>query len=330
MTRKTDTPRIVTARRVTAVGGLAALATAGTLAADPAAADRIDTEAAFQIAQAEGEGEAEGMASGEGEGEGEGEASAGGEGEGEGEGEGGASLDPDTAFLSGLSFMEGHIRAGMTLYEAGDLDAARTHVGHPIEEKYDAVADRLDALGLGDLRANIHALAIAAENGADYAALEALFATVRAKHELARASFSPAQQVAGLVALMRTAGDEYTVAVAGGEVSNLHEYQDSWGFLRVVETEARQMAASDDAAVAGVGDAILEQVAATGTAFGDIQGGGDFDMDPSILYGAAARMEIAGLELGRAEGEGEGESESESESEGEGESAGGEGEGESR
>lgn len=327
--KKAPAARVVTARRISAIGGLAALAATGTLAPEEAQAESADTTAGHQIAQADGEGEAGSV------GEGEGEASAGGEGEGEGEGEGGGTTDPDTAFLSGLSFMEGHIRAGMTLYETGDVEAAVTHVGHPIEEKYDAIADRLNALGLGGLRGDIEALASAAESGADYVRLQALFETVRETHEEARANFTLAQQVAGLVALTRTAGAEYAVAVKGGALSNLHEYQDSWGFLRVVETEARQMAESDDPAIAGVGVALLEQVAATEAAFGDIQGEGDFEMDPSILYGAAARMELAGLELdaagegeGSFTGEGEGEGESSSGSEGEGEAAsGGEGEG---
>ena len=57
---------------------------------------------------------------------------------------------------------------------------------------------------------------------------------------------SPRDQVLGLAALTRVAGDEYTVAVEGGEISNLHEYQDSWGFLQVVESELQQMAAGDE------------------------------------------------------------------------------------
>jgi hypothetical protein len=279
---------------MSALGGLAALTATGAIAPDFAAAETGKDNQTYLLAQAEGEGE----------------------GSAEGEGEGTTRLDPDIAFLSGLSFMEGHIRAGLTLYEAGDLEAARTHVGHPIEEKYDAVAERLEDLGLGRLRDEISALAEAAEAGADYAEVEALFEIVRATHEEARANFTPAQQVAGLVALTRTAGDEYTVAVAGGEISNLHEYQDSWGFLRVVETEAQQMAESGDLAIAGVGEGLLDHVAKTLAAYGNIQGEGDFEMDPSILYGAAARMDIVALELESGEGTGEA-------------SAGGEGEGES-
>jgi hypothetical protein len=290
MTNHTDkTPRHVVARRLT--GGLAALVTAGAMTTGHAQ-DANEPQAAddpILLAQASGEGE--------------GEASAG----GEGEGEGAAGLEPDTAFLSGLGFMEGHIRAGLALYEAGDVEAAKTHMGHPIEEKYDAVADRLAELGLDGMKSDLEALAAAAEAEEDFSKVSSLFDTVHSGIEQARADYTPAQQVDGLIALTRVAGDEYKVAVAGGEVSNLHEYQDSWGFLRTIEHEARQMAESDDAAVAEVGAAIIEQIEATGAAFGDLQGQGGFEMEPGILYGAAARMELAATALADGESDAEGE-----------------------
>ncbi|MEI4232416.1 hypothetical protein [Roseovarius sp. D22-M7] len=290
MTNSTDkTTRHVVARRMT--GGLAALVTAGAVTAGHAgaASDTQPADDPIRLAQASGEGEA----------------SAGGEGEGEGS----AGLAPETAFLSALGFMEGHLRAGLALYEAGDLEAAKTHMGHPIEEKYDAVADQLAELGLEGMKGDLEALAAATEAEKPFTEVSSLFDTVHAGIEQARAEYTPARQVDGLIALTRVAGDEYKVAVAGGEVSNLHEYQDSWGFLRTIEHEARQMAESDDPAVAEVGTAILEQVEATGAAFGDLQGEGSFEMEPSILYGAAARMDLAAnaLSAGDSEGEGEGE-----------------------
>ncbi|PZX12491.1 hypothetical protein LX81_03595 [Palleronia aestuarii] len=317
--RNPNGPRLVTARRVSALTGLAALAAAGVISSSEAQAEgESAADESLILAQSEGEGEASASA------EGDGAASVG----GEGEAEGGASADPDTAFLSGLAFMEGHIRAGLALYEQGDLQAAKTHMGHPIEEKYDAVAERLAETGFDTLKEQISALAAATEAEAEYAEIEQQYAAMRETLEAVREGFSPAQQVAGLIDLTRVAGEEYTVAVEGGQLSNLHEYQDSWGFLRVVETEAREMANSEDALVAEVGRSLLEQVEATGAAFGDLQGEGAFEMDPSIIYGAAARMDLASSQLARAEGESaaSGESEEEGEASAEGE---GEGEGES-
>jgi len=270
-----DTPRDVTARRLVLLG------TVATALAAPAAASEIqahDTDTGrFLVAQAEGEGEG------------------GGEGEGEGEG-GGAALPADVALLRDLGFMTGHLRAGMALYDAGDLAAAKTHMGHPIEEKYDAVAGPLETLGMGGLRDDLMALSAAAEAEAPADEVRALFEAVLAGVETARnaAAANPRQQILALAALMRVAGDEYTVAVAGGDVSNLHEYQDSWGFLQTIRSEADAFAASDDAGVAEAGADIRTAVDATlARAFGDIQGGGIPEMDPSLLYAGAARVELA-------------------------------------
>lgn len=261
-----------------------------------------------QAAPSGGEGEGEGQAAssgGEGEGaaaptsgegEGEGQVAAGGEGEGEGEGEGGATAANAEACLSrDLGFMEGHLRAGMALYEEGDLDAAKTHMGHPIQEKYDAVAAPLEESGYGRLKEKLVALSEAAEAEAPMEEIQSLYDTVYGTIEEARDEVPVPAQLMGLAMLTRIAADEYTVAVEGGEVSNLHEYQDSWGFLRVVEEEAGQLAESDDAAVAEAAATIVEQVGETGKAYGDIQGSGDFELDPSILYGAASRMELAAM-----------------------------------
>ena len=51
---------------------------------------------------------------------------------------------------------------------------------------------------------------------------------------------APADQLMGLAELTRVAADEYQLAInSDGSVKNLHEYQDSWGFLRTVERGAK-------------------------------------------------------------------------------------------
>ncbi|CAM4303882.1 hypothetical protein [Palleronia rufa] len=262
------------------------------------AADNDEGEGETAGTGGEGEGEAEAAAAGEGEGapatggEGEGESAAGSGGEGEG---GTAGLAPDVAFLTDLAFMEGHLRAGLALYEAGDLSAAKTHMGHPIEEKYEAVAARLDRLGYGELREEITALAAAAEAEEPYEKIAEMFGKVRQTHEEVRTNFDAADQLKSFAALTRVAADEYAIAVEGGTLANVKEYHDAWGFMRVIEAEAGELAASDDAKASDAAEAIVEQVEAAGAAFGDLQGQGDYEKDPSILYAAAARMELTGL-----------------------------------
>jgi len=313
--RKTTSPRLVNVRRVSTLTGVVALTAAGVIAVPEAFAEG---EAAEQtpviesptesVIEAEGEGVGKAHAADdEGEGEGEGAAA---EGEGEGAAHGAEGGDV-VALLTGLAFMEGHIRAGLALYEEGDFAAAKTHMGHPIEEKYEAVEAQLERSGHGVLEEQIAALAAATEDQADLTEVKALFSNVRETMEAVRTDHSAEQQVASLIGLTRIAGAEYTAAVADdGSVSDLHEYQDSWGFLRVVETEATQMAESDDEILASVARVFLDQVALTAQIYGDLQGNGTFDTDPSVIYGGAARMELASLKLKSSsievEGEGEG------------------------
>lgn len=298
-------PRLVNVRRVSTLTGVAALTAAGVIAATGV------------YAEGEGEGESAEQTStisaeAEGEGEGHSAAPETASGEGEGEGEGDAPADPDVALLTGLAFMEGHVRAGLALYEAGDLTAAKTHMGHPIEEKYEAVEDALEQSGHGALEGQIAALATATEAEADLSEVQARFTEMRETMEAVRAGYPADKQIEGLVALTRIAGEEYSAAIGDDQsVTDLHEYQDSWGFLRVVEAEATQMVESGDAALAKVAQTLLDQVGVTSAVYGDLQGEGSFDADAEVIYGAAARMELAGLSLSHAEtsveGEGEGE-----------------------
>ncbi|WP_397543363.1 hypothetical protein [Roseovarius salis] len=297
MTDESGKPRrIVTARRGLALGTLAAAVAGGSAAQATAISPQTSqTQEWVQLASGEGEGDAtdamtegEGEASAEGEGEGEGES----EGEGEGEGEG-ASLDPEAGLVRDLAFMQGHLRAGLALYEAGDLKAARTHIGHPIEEKYDAVASAMEDRGLGRLGQELKTLAQAAENGDPVAEVGPLHDRVVLTLDAARQEISTEKRLAGLIDLVRVAGDEYTVATEGGKIANLHEYQDSWGFLQVVSDQLAALAEGGDDAVADAVAKMQKALGATGAVYGDLQGEGDFEMDPGVIYGAAARMEFA-------------------------------------
>ena len=271
MTDDTRKPRrIVMARREVALGAMAAAATV--TAGQAAVLAPVADDTAKWVHTASGEGE------------------------GEGEGEGAAPLDPEIRYLRDLGFMEGHLRAGVALYETGDTEAAKTHMGHPIKEKYAAVAQILQAEGYGNLKAEIGALAEAAEGGAELAEIRWLHQRVTATISAARGEKPAASQLRGLVELTRIAGDEYTLATKGGDVSNLHEYQDAWGFMQVVRDEAARLAVGDGPA-AGVAERMVGYAETAAAALGDLQGQGITDMDAGILFGAAARMELAAARL---------------------------------
>lgn len=290
--------RVVRPRLWTALGTLAAagLATGLTIPANAAGSHAQQGAADVVVADA-GVSKTTRKSDGEGEGETKAVGKKASSGEG-GEGEGGSATGATEAdFLASLGFMEGHLRAGMKLYDVGDLEAAKTHMGHPIKEKYGAVAEELNARGFGDLKGLIVQLADAAEAEKTYNDLEAIFDKVVARIDQVGAASpgGPAAELRSLALLTRIAANEYAVATEGGKISNLHEYQDAWGFLRTVGIRATEFAESNDPKVAQAGKIILEQVRGLGKAFGDIQGKGKMQMDPTLIYGAAAHMEIAAL-----------------------------------
>lgn len=218
---------------------------------------------------------------------------------GGGEGEGGEAHEDEADFLASLGFIEGHIRAGFQLYAQGDRKAARTHMGHPLEEKFEAVEHELEDRGFDDLEELIEGLADAAEANTPLAEIEALYLNAMARLHEARAftEGGAGDRIMALARLTRIAAKEYGDAMEDGAVEDLHEYQDAWGFLQAVKYEAEVLAGSDDGDVKAAAETVLQQVATTDAVFGDIQGGGDFRKEPKLIYAAAARIELAALSL---------------------------------
>ena len=78
-----------------------------------------------------------------------------------------------------------------------------------------------------------------------------------------------------------------------GQVTELPEYLDAWGFVQVAKDQGARLADASRAAA----DAIAAALAPADALFPDLVPDGKVSGDPSVLLGAAARIEIAGLGL---------------------------------
>lgn len=214
--------------------------------------------------------------------------------EGEG-GEGGAAADaPAVETLTALGLVEGHLIAGAEAYGQGEAEMAATHMKHPGDEIYTDLEPLLDRYGAPRFAAELQNLADAVADGAPAAEVEAARDAVRDQISAARAAVdaTPYERVKSVEALLRTAADEYAIGIVDGEVENLHEYQDAWGFVQVARDEAQTLDVPE-----GVGVAIAEAMAPVDALFPAIVPVGGVDGRSEILYGAAARVELAGLQL---------------------------------
>jgi hypothetical protein len=219
----------------------------------------------------------------------------GGEGGEGGEGAAIAEADGAVALLTALGLMEGHLRAGSALYQAGHSDMALTHKKHPSEEIYTDLEPMLEAVGAPEFEDELAAMADAVSAGASPEIVAAAEAQVLASIETARqaAGATPAELAESIETLVRTAAEEYGIGIVDGQVSNLHEYQDAWGFMQVARSQTEVLAA----AAPEVAQAITEALAPTEALFPELVPAGGVDGNASVLQGAAARVEIARLQL---------------------------------
>lgn len=249
-----------------------------------------------------------GGCSGEGEAEGEGEgaegsttavaagAEGGGEGQSEGEGAAGAG-DPatdDIEYMRRLGLVRGHLVAFIELYRAGDFDAAGMHVKHPESELYAGLVPAFKARGEPGFAEALEALVAAAEARGD---VDGAYAAVVEAIEANAPAASLSSKLLAVAAMARAAGGEFDIGVEDdGTISNAHEYQDAYGFL----TAAQNMLTSEETADMNKAEAIALAQEQLGIALRSFSGGlvaERTDGTASAIYGAAARIEIAGLGL---------------------------------
>lgn len=222
-------------------------------------------------------------------------------GEGEGQGSDVNLATDDQAYQAQLGLMRGHLLVGNALYQQGFIDHAKTHMKHPESELYAAVADVLISRGGQGFATQLSNLSDAVNNEmGDQAVATAYQEIVTAikQHEalVADQSKQAIEQMLVAASLIRTAADEYAIGVVDGKTSNVHEFQDAYGFTQVA-FELIDAIDSEDLAVKIAQKNIKDLINETLPMWPSIVPEDTVDGDAGQLYGAAAQIEIiaAGL-----------------------------------
>jgi hypothetical protein len=211
-----------------------------------------------------------------------------------------ASGDETVDFLAGLLQIEGHLNAGFTLWAAGDRLDAQAHMGHPLAEVYDGIEGQLSALGQPSFRAVLEKLVDTAAAGGDQVSLDAIRADVMAAVTAAREAAvakDPRDDFTAIIHVIRKAGDEWSEGVVSGQIAELHEYQDAWGFVQAARERATQLASSTDPATAQAATATLAALDDLTAVLPAVAPTGPIGGDPSFFAGAAARIELAAFKV---------------------------------
>lgn len=218
-----------------------------------------------------------------------------------GEAEGAAAADAVTdaaAYLSALQIVRGHLKAGVELYLAGERELGTQHLRHPQAEMLTSLKPAFAARGAGDVEPAIDALASAGETGAAPAEIESLDAAALSAIAAAAAKAKPSlkDRLLAVAKTLTIAGDEYSIAVKDGAIVNLHEYQDAYGFIATAVQDIKALKGVDATEEQAIATA-LDQATLAASAAPSVAPPADGLKDASVIYGAAARAEIAARSL---------------------------------
>ena len=156
----------------------------------------------------------------------------------------------DVDYMTKLGLMKGHLFVAKELLDAGKVDQAEPHIGHPVEEIYADVEDQLSERKIPEFKTPLIKLQDLIKAGAkDANQVNAEFAASMQAVDGAIAALPEAQRkdpkfvLQVINGLLDTANSEYGAAVAGGKISAIIEYQDSRGFVMYAEMLYKDIAA---------------------------------------------------------------------------------------
>ena len=169
----------------------------------------------------------------------------------------------------------------------------------PKAELYSTLEEPFAVRGVAGFASELELLARGVENGAPagdvataYTDLTAAISTA----ELGADTTSPRIIGEVIVALLRTAAEEYAIGVIDNNINNLHEYQDALGFTQVAAQWARSPAFLDSSAAATAAS-IQVIISELDAMWPGLNPQNAVPQQAAKLYGAAARVEIQILGL---------------------------------
>jgi len=213
-------------------------------------------------------------------------------------GEGATSADAiasDAVYLSQLAFIRGHLNVGVSLYREGFSEGSVTHMKHPQDEIYANLLPAIHARNANGFAYELAELAASIEDGSSTAEVDAAYKNVIAaiaNAENAVVDLNAKTLGSVIVEVVRTSAAEFDIAVDdNGNLEAEHEYQDSLGFVRIANELLDQLRGMTENAEAIA--AIEAQLLALEPVWTGVRAPQKLETDPSVIYGAAGRIEFA-------------------------------------
>ena len=145
-----------------------------------------------------------------------------------------------------LSIMMGHLRAGLALFEIAEHDMGTPHLLHPIRETSEAQKNILRSYGFDESEFEFLSRSVN-EKSANSPGMAEVLSLISSMESLqSRLASDPFRNISKLLNL---AIDEYDIAVEGTVISDISEYQDSYGFILEAKKQSALLKPAEASAV---------------------------------------------------------------------------------
>jgi hypothetical protein len=207
------------------------------------------------------------------------------------------------SFGSSLAQIRGHHLVSLELYEAGDIQGASTHAGHPVAEILSGVAAELEEHGGADAAEELTKVLDEGSAAIGENVTPAQLASIY--DEAAAVTDEAAAVVVGddvtsstfrgsvIAALLSTAAHEYDEAVGGDGIRLQAEYQDGYAFVQESKRLYEEIVADVEAASVEEAEEIAEAFEVLDSAFVSAEA----PKDPVDKLEVASAAELIGHEL---------------------------------
>lgn len=201
-------------------------------------------------------------------------------------------------YLKNMTLVEGHLIAGVELYRAGAIDAARSHMKHPKDELYRKLEGGLKEFRGAGFAESLKRLGAAVDQKRPIAEVDEALKKVTFDIDTARAKAKPDPKTSMLVIsqVMRVAADEYGAGVKDGKIVDAHEYQDAYGFFMAskrIVSNIKSASSANKPTIEQAEQLLKEQENAWQSLTGETSG----KPDASSLYAVASKIELAASSL---------------------------------
>ena len=142
-------------------------------------------------------------------------------------------LDPSLR----LVLMMGHVAAGMELYRSGEYEMAAPHLLHPISETHKKEREGFQQMGLDVVTFVLVSTALEAKRPAVEVEPFLKKAEDNLKSLALKVVGDPVIQIGFLLDQIK---GEYSIGVKDGEITDIGEFQDAYGFASTAKTIAEQ------------------------------------------------------------------------------------------